>query len=136
MGVARSRLEACLRDVDAWMARNKLKLNGGTTKFLVLNADHCPQPPLEDLLVCGDVICRKLKARNIGVMMDSSLSMEQHITNICKSGFYHLRNISRIRRYFNRRSAESPNHALVNSRLNFCNSLLDGLPTNLIELLQ
>ena len=55
---------------DAWMACNKLELNGGKTELLVLNACHRPLPPLESLLVCGDVISRKSKVRNIGVMMD------------------------------------------------------------------
>ena len=136
MSAARSRMEACIRDVDAWMAWNKLKLNGGKTELLLLNARHRPLPPLESLAVCDDVIHRKSHVRNIGVLMDSSLSMEQHITNTCKSGFYHLRNISRIRKYLSRQSAESLVHAFVTSRLDFCNSTLYGLPGYLIERLQ
>ena len=69
-------------------------------------------------------------------MMDLPLSMEQHITHICKSGFYHLRNISRIRRYLSCRLAECLVHAFVTSRLDFCISVLYGLPSYLIERLQ
>lgn len=76
MGVTRSRIQACLCDVDAWMAYNKLKLNGDKTELLVLNVRHRPQPPPENLLVCDDIICRKFKALNIGDIMDSLLSME------------------------------------------------------------
>ena len=136
MCAAKTRMEACVRDIDAWMAWNQLKLNGDKTELLLLNARHRPLPPLESLVVCDDVIHRKSHARNIGVMMDSSLTMEQHITNTCKSGFYHLRNISRIRKYLNRQSAESLVHAFVTSRLDFCNSVLYGLPGYLIERLQ
>ena len=59
MNAARSHIEACIRDVDAWMACNKLKLNGGKTQLLALNARNRPLPPLESLLVCGDVISQK-----------------------------------------------------------------------------
>ena len=64
------------------------------------------------------------------------MSMENHIANICKSGFHHLRKISRIRKYLSRRSAESVVHAFITSMLDFCNSVLYGLPCYLIERLQ
>jgi hypothetical protein len=92
--------------------------------------------PLESLSVCDNVIHISAEARNIGVLMDSTLYMEQHVANICKTCFYHLRNISRIRKYLSRKSAETLVHALITSRLDFCNSLLFGLPDYIIERLQ
>ena len=41
-----------------------------------------------------------------------------------KSGFYHLRKINKIRKYLSFKSAETRVHALVTSRLDFCNALL------------
>ena len=79
---AKSRMETCIRDVDTWMAWNKLKLNGDKTELLLLNARHRSRPSLENLLVCDAVIHRKRQARNIGVLMDSSLSMENHIVSL------------------------------------------------------
>ena len=32
--------------------------------------------------------------------------VEHHVTAVCKAGLYHLRNISRIRRYISRHTAE------------------------------
>ena len=32
--------------------------------------------------------------------------VEHHVTAVCKAGLYHLRNISRIRRYTSRHTAE------------------------------
>ena len=62
--------------------------------------------------------------------------MEHHVTAVCKAGFYHLRNISRIRKYIARQAAEIPVHAFSTSRLDFCNSLLYGLPKQTIKRLQ
>jgi hypothetical protein len=46
--------------------------------------------PLESLSVCDNVIHISAEARNIGVLMDSTLYVEQHVANICKTCFYHL----------------------------------------------
>ena len=43
------------------------------------------------------MICKSSPVRNIGVLHDTSMSMEHHVTAMGKAGFYHLRNISRIR---------------------------------------
>jgi hypothetical protein len=75
MNIARSRLEACIRDVDAWMAWSNLKLNTDKTELLLLNARHRPLPPLELLSVCDDKILGKSDVRNIGTLMDSSLNI-------------------------------------------------------------
>ena len=64
------------------------------------------------------------------------MSMENHIAAMCKSAFYHLRNISRIRKYLSLHTAEMLVHAFVSSRLDFCNSLLFGLPKQTLKKLQ
>ena len=113
-----------------WMTWNKLKLNGNKTELLVLTARNCP------ILVCDEVIRPSSLVKNLGILFDSSLDMEQYVTNVCKSGFYHLRNISRIRKHLTQQNAETLMHAFISSRLDFCNSLLYGLPKYLIDRIQ
>ena len=55
---------------------------------------------------------------------------------ICQASFYHLRNISKIRRYLSQDTTEILIHAYITSKLNNCNSLLYGLPTYMINKLQ
>ena len=74
--------------------------------------------------------------RNVGVIFDSAMSMVPHVNNICKSSFYHLRNISRIRKFISVSTAEKLVHAFVTSRLDNCNSLLYGLPANILDKLK
>ena len=59
-----------------------------------------------------------------------------HINNVVKVAFYHLRNIAKIRKYINVTTAEVLVHAFINSKLDFCNSLLHGLPKYEINKLQ
>ena len=53
-----------------------------------------------------------------------------------KAGLYHLRNISRIKKYISRHTADILVHAFVTFRLDFCISLLHGLPKQTIKILQ
>ena len=64
------------------------------------------------------------------------MSMLPHVNNVCKSAFYHLRTISRIRKYLSTQTTEILIHALVTFKLDHCNSLLYNVPKNVIKKLQ
>jgi hypothetical protein len=55
---------------------------------------------------------------------------------MCKSAWYHLRTIGRIRKYLDKKSTEQLIHAFVTSKLDFNNCLLYGLPGSLLHKLQ
>ena len=129
-------IEDCVRDIDAWMTVNMLKMNRNKTDLVVLNANHRPPPPLTSISVCDELISKTSTARNIGLLYDTVMSMEHPVTAVCKAGFFHRRNISRIRKYISRYTAEILVHAFITSRLDFCNSLLYGLPKQTTERLQ
>ena len=54
--------------------------------------------------------------------------MSFHINNIVKVAFYHLREIAKIRKHINVTTAQVLVHAFINSKLDFYNWLLHGLP--------
>ena len=62
-------------------------------------------------------------ARNIGTIFDTTMSMLSHVSNVCKSAFYHLRTISRIRKYLSTQTTEILIHAFITSKLDHCNWL-------------
>ena len=64
------------------------------------------------------------------------MSLDKHVTNICKAFFFHLRNISKIRDRLSQADTEKLVHAFITSKLDSVNSLLHGLPTSLIDRLQ
>ena len=85
----------------------------------------------------GDVgVSSVTSVRNLGVVLDCHLSMKDHIAKVCKISCYHLRNIRRIRKFLTQDAAASLIHAFVTSQLDYCNSLLAGLPKYLINKLQ
>ena len=80
------------------MASNFLKLNDDKTELLVIHPKHIEIPSLRSIAVGDEVINPSEYARNIGVMLDQNLNTEQEITTICKSAFFHIRNIRKVRK--------------------------------------
>ena len=62
--------------------------------------------------------------------------MSSHINSVCKSSFYHLKNIRYVRKYLCKSSAECLIHSFVSSRLDYCNSVMYGVPSRYLSKLQ
>ena len=73
---------------------------------------------------------------NLAFYMGKDLSMKQHINFICKTAFFELCRISTIRQYRTVDATKTLVVSLVLSRIDYCNSLLAGLPLSLISKLQ
>ena len=84
------------------------------------------------------IINRTEHARNLGVIFDSNLSYRQPISNVCTflSFFLNIRTVSRIRNLLDIETTKMLVCSLVTSRLDYCNSLLFGLPDCTINKLQ
>ena len=130
------KIENCLSDLDKWMALNKLKLNKHRTELLYFYSKHNPQQSLPSLHFGSDIIQPFSSSRNIGVVFDSTMSMLPHVKSVCKSAFYHLRNISRIRKLLSTKTIETLVHGFVTSKLDHCNSVLYGVLKYVIKKLQ
>ena len=62
--------------------------------------------------------------------------MTSHVNNICRHASLALRNIGRVRKYINQSSTERLVHAFITSKLDYCKSLLHGLPSTEVQKLQ
>ncbi len=74
--------------------------------------------------------------KNLGVILDSNLSFENHISHFTKTAFFHLRNIAKLRDMLTVSDAEKLVHAFMTSSLDYCNALLGGCPASSINKLQ
>ena len=91
---------------------------------------------MHDLTIFDETVNCSSTAKDIGVVLDDSMSMVPHITAVCKSAFFHLRNISKIRKFLTTETTKTLLHAFVTSKLDYCNSLLYGAPKYLLHRLQ
>ena len=133
----RHRIEACIGELRSWMKANHLKLNDDKTELLIITSPYYQGRVQNSAIQVGDNrVEAATSTRDLGVILDSTLNMKNHVTAICKSAYYHLRNISAIRKSLDTKSAETLVHAFVTSRLDCGNSLLAGLPISLLSKLQ
>ncbi len=66
----------------------------------------------------------------------SDLLRASNVSSICKTAFFHLKNISKLRPMLSMSNAEILIHAFMTSRLDYCNALLGGCSARLINKLQ
>ena len=136
MESSKSKIEACVHDIDVWMLCNRLKLNQDKTEVLIFSSRYRPRPSLDNLRIVDEIVACSPMARNIGVVFDNSLSMVSHVNAVCKSAFFHRHKISKIRKFLTPETTKTIIHAFVTSKIDYCNSLLFGLPKFLLQRLQ
>ena len=107
------------------------------TEFLIVGSkQQLERVNIPSIQVGEDQIAPVMSVRNIGVIFDSKLKMDIHITKACKTAYFHLHNIRRIRKFLSQEAMCTIIHAFVTSQIDYCNSLMNGLPEILTKKLQ
>ena len=94
-------LQSCLASVQSWMSMNKLKLNPGKTEFLLLGNERqrSKYPSMFPIELLGVKTDPAKSARNLGVICDKNFTFRSHISAVCSSCFYHMRDLQCIHRH-------------------------------------
>lgn len=109
-------IEDCLLDIAHWMNKNKLKWNPDKTELLLFDLKY---PTFRHFPCVWKLLLRLFPAKKIiGATFDSTMSLSAHIGSICKSAFFQLRNIAKIRKYLSIKTTETIIiiHAFVTSK--------------------
>ncbi|XP_060539382.1 uncharacterized protein LOC132709511 [Pantherophis guttatus] len=128
-------MSQCLEAVWIWMGRNRLRLNPSKTEWLWFPTSRYSQLT-PSLTIGGESLAPTERARNLGVLLDSRLSLEEHLTAVTRRIFHQVRLIRQLRPFLDRDSLHTVTHALVTSRLDYCNALYMGLPLRSTRRLQ
>ena len=132
-----TKLNNCISDIRVWMIKNKLKIKDSKTEFIIFRSPLLKTDFSGVSISVGDSqISSSPKVRDLGIIFDNCLSLDAHISNVCRSTHFYLRNIGRIRTLLTFHATAHLIHALITTRLDFCNSILYNLPNNKIERLQ
>ncbi len=130
-----ARMSGCLADISAWMKEHHLQLNLAKTELLVVPATPTLQHDFS-IQLGTSIITPSTSVRNLGVIFDDQLTFKEHIAKTARSCRFALHNIRKIRPFLTEHAAQLLVQALVVSRLDYCNALLAGLPSNTIKPLQ
>lgn len=123
--------------VSQWLVHNRLLCNNDKTEFLCITSKYMRTvPSIPTIKIVDCLVSPTDCARNLGVVFDKHLSLRQHISATVRCANIGIRNIGRIRKYLSTDTARLYTQLLIMSRLDFCNSLLIGLPAAAISPLQ
>jgi len=119
-----SLLSSTLDLVDTSFTNNRLCLNLSKTEYIIIGT------PIQYSKLSSSSISINIKflkpvnsVRNLGVIFDTDMSLCKHIFPITQTFFYHIRQLRQIRSSIVINSATIFANALVQSKLDYYNSL-------------
>lgn len=131
------KMSTCIDEVSQWMKANRLQLNQSKTEvvwFASSRRQH--QIPSDPVRVGSTYVPPASTARDLGVHLDSDISLKKHINLTVRACFAALRRIRTLRRSLPRHALLTLIRALVVSKVDYCNSVLNGLPGRQLDRLQ
>src|SRR6218665_3442950 len=136
MGAARTMHQAMGALAD-WMSSNRVRLNAQKTKFIWLGSrQQLAKLNLDALSAEFPTTSFSQVVRDLGVLLDSELTLSHHIDQVCLNCYCQLQQLRVIARSLTFNAVVSLVHAFVFSRLDYCNSIFIDLPGVLMEKLR
>ena len=120
----------------AFLLLFKLKINDSKTEFLLITSPRSKFTKDIQITIGQSNISPSSTCKCLGVMLDDHFAMDAHISNICRSTYFHIRNIGAIRDLLTPSAAAQLVYSLVTSRVDYCKALLLGVPDYKIKHLQ
>ena len=123
--------------MNSWLSASRLRLNPAKTEVMWLGSgQQINQVDVSDILILSSSVKVVESARDLGVIIDSQLSLSSHVAALCRSGFYHLRQLRPLCRSLPAEGTKTLVQAFISCRLDYCNSLLYGVTDKLMRQVQ
>src|SRR5688572_1634079 len=126
---ATKKLRACIDDVMLWSLSMRLKLNPSKSELIWFDRStkllQCTELSLS---TSSSLLSPASTVRDLGVILDSALSLKPQIAAISRACLFHLRRIRQLRSTLDSASLKTLINCLILTRLDYCNSVLYGLP--------
>jgi len=132
-------LEQCVCDVQTWCSSRRLQLNPAKTELIWFGSQvNMERLATSDISVhVGQTVIEPSdRVRDLGVILDSSMSMRQHIAKVTSTCFFHLRRLRKIGKVLDQDNRNRLVCAFILTRIDYCNSLFAGLPDSALAPLQ
>ena len=127
-----TRIQDCITDVSNWMSSSALKIIEDRTEFIIFSAKHYTYDQMF-IQISTDTIQYNTIVKILGVILAAQMTLEQHISNTCRTSYMQIRIISSIRRYLTVDAVRALVQATVTVRLDYCNSICTNLPMKSIH---
>jgi len=137
-GISTSKLELCTIAVRDWFLQNGMLLNPDKSEVLLV-AGRTQAHKFAGgtgISVAGSEITFAVQLKSLGIVIDQSLSFNQHVKNVVKASNFHIKGLRHIRPLLDEKTANTIACSIVSSRLDYCNSLLFGSSAKNLKKLQ
>ena len=102
---AQSNIQYCIRDTLSWMQSNKLKLNTEITEMMLVGSSvRISSVGCESADIDENCIPFQTTVTYLGVHLDQTLSLKQHISSLCRTTLLALWTIASIRPFLSNSS--------------------------------
>jgi len=119
------------------MASNRLKLNEDKTQGIWLGTrQQLSKVTAKTLTLSNATVKVSDVVNDLGVRIDSQLTMADHIAALSRSCFFQLRQLRSIKQSLTIEATKTLVHSFVGSRLDYCNSVFAGISGQLLHKLQ
>ena len=128
-----ARMEACVQDAKAWLCDNGLVMNDNKSQAIVNRSSSLRTlTSLTRVNICGQLVDTPPPPpppviRDLGFTIDNNLTMTSQVASVCRSAYYHLSGIAKIRDSVSTTVYKSLIHGLVTSRIDYGNAILFGI---------
>ena len=113
-------LTPCIQDIMFWNVSNMLKCNPKKTEFIHFSSHSSPAEPIPSIKV-----------------RDCPISLSNEVKNLVADRLtFYSSHRKKNKKLLSRSTTERLFHAFVSSKLDYCNSILHGLPSYEVEKLQ
>lgn len=129
-----------LSRILSWSRKNLLAINPGKCQAIVVgsqkmlnffNSEPCPP-----LMLGGSIIPLSPTVKNLGIIIDQTLSWKAQVMSVRKKVFYCLHSLRRLKNVLPDKLRNRLIQSLVFPHFDYCDSLFSNLSVNLQRLLQ
>ena len=133
---AAARLTADLQRIAAWCCSHSLLINPDTTKLLLFGTRPMLNkvPDSFHVTLLGKENSTVPSARDLGVILDTFLTYDEHITSVVSKCIASLCQINRVKHILDKQSLITVINALVFSRLYYCSFVWSNTSKNIVKL--
>ncbi|CAB4041326.1 Hypothetical predicted protein [Paramuricea clavata] len=131
-------LEEDLHKIASWCCENNLLVNPDKTKFMIIGTRQLMNELDVNISISfmGKILEPVDFAKDLGLLMDSHLSYDKHISNLVSSFLYKLCQINRVKNNFDKGTLTMIITSLVISKLLSCSTVWSNTTCTNIKKLQ
>ena len=91
-----SKLEVCIEDIRSWSIAKGMKFNDSKIEIIHISSKFRSVTPIPSFKIGTAHVESVPNARNLEVIFDCKLNMNQHVNNICRSASLALQKIGKL----------------------------------------